>query len=76
MATNRKAKLLTLAKGEGFDDVHDMLQAAIYDSVCPGICTNDGCNYTIEVEPDQREGWCESCHTNTVASGMVLAGII
>jgi hypothetical protein len=37
---------------------------------------NPDCDYTTEVEPDQREGWCEECGTGTVRSGIVLAGII
>jgi hypothetical protein len=42
----------------------------------PGICMNPGCLYTAEVEPDQRQGWCEVCGTTTVRSGIVLAGLI
>jgi len=41
-----------------------------------GICTNDGCDYTTDVEPDQDRGWCEVCGTNLVKSAPVLAGII
>jgi len=65
-----------LAESEGFDDPMDLLEANITDSVCPGICTNPGCSYTNMVEPDSCTGWCENCETNTVASAMVLAGVI
>jgi hypothetical protein len=44
--------------------------------VVPGICMNDDCDFTAEVEPDQRQGWCEDCGTTTVRSGIVLAGLI
>jgi hypothetical protein len=37
---------------------------------------NEGCDYTAEMEPDQTQGWCEACGTNTVASALVLAGLI
>lgn len=46
------------------------------DSVAPGICMNDGCDYITEVEPDQSEGYCENCDTCTVTSALVLAGAI
>jgi len=44
--------------------------------VSPAICMNDGCDYTAEMEPDQDRGWCEACGTNTVASALILAGLI
>jgi hypothetical protein len=37
---------------------------------------NEGCEYTAEMEPDQDRGWCEVCETNSMASALVLAGII
>ena len=42
----------------------------------PAICTNEGCSYTAEYEPDSREGWCEVCKDNSVQSCLVLAGMI
>jgi ssDNA-binding Zn-finger/Zn-ribbon topoisomerase 1 len=68
-------KLERLADEEGLD-VDEMLEKATFDSIAPGICTNPDCNYTTTVEPDQTEGWCEDCQTNTVQSCLVLAGII
>jgi hypothetical protein len=53
-----------------------LLEAVFSDSVSPGICMNEGCDYTVEVEPDQDRGWCEACGTNTVKSAPILAGII
>jgi hypothetical protein len=50
--------------------------AAFSDSVFPGICTNDGCDYTIENESDHDRSWCESCGTNAIKSALILAGLI
>jgi hypothetical protein len=70
------AKLDELVDAGGFDSLDDLLLAVISDSVSPGICTNPGCHYTTEVEPDQNQGYCEICGTQTVKSALVLAGVI
>jgi hypothetical protein len=75
-SSTRQTKLTQLAEIEGFGSIDEMLEAAVFDSVSPGICTCSGCDYTTEVEPDQRQGWCELCGRGTVASALVLAGII
>ena len=75
-AGKRRTKLRQLIESEGFGSEFDLIEATISDSVSPAICMNDGCDYTTEMEPDQREGWCEACGTNTVASALILAGII
>ena len=75
-AEKRRAKLDQLVDSEGFDSLDDLIAATISDSVSPAICLNDGCDYTTEMEPDQQEGWCEACGTNTVASALILAGVI
>ena len=72
----RETKLAALCAAEGFENVLAMLEAATFDSVSPGICTKPECDGTIEVEPDQDRGWCPVCGGNTVASALVLAGII
>jgi hypothetical protein len=72
----REAKLKKLAELEGFETVDEMFDAAVTDAVCPGICINLACDYTTEVEPDQRRGYCENCGTQTVQSCLVLAGLI
>lgn len=56
--------------------INNLLEEATYDSIAKGICTNPGCNYTTNVEPDQDTGHCENCGTKTVASCLVLAGLI
>ena len=73
---SKMSKLETLASIEGYEDSMDMLLARGVDSVVPAICINPGCNYTTGMEPDQDQGFCEHCETNTVQSCLVLAGII
>ncbi|MGE3279562.1 MAG: hypothetical protein AB7H90_05250 [Alphaproteobacteria bacterium] len=75
-AQMRRAKLDQLVEAEGYDSLDELLEAAVADSVSPSICTNENCDYTAEMEPDQDRGWCEACGTNTVASALVLAGVI
>ena len=72
----RQAKLSKLIESEGFENLEEMLQAAAFDSVSPGICVNPDCNHTVEVVPDQNRGWCEACETQTVQSALILAGLI
>jgi hypothetical protein len=75
----RRAKLRRLCEIEGFDDEINLFAAGIGDTVCPAICCNPDnphCDYTAEMEPDQDAGWCEVCSTNSMASALVLAGII
>jgi len=75
-AEKRRIKLDQLVESEGYDSLDDLIAATISDSVSPAICLNEGCDYTAEMEPDQDRGWCEACGTNTVASALILAGII
>ncbi len=72
----RRAKLSKLIESEGFGSLEQMLEAVVSDSVCPGICINPECSYTVEVEPDQDRGWCEVCKTQTVHSTLILADLI
>ena len=69
-------KLEQLVSDYGFEDALEMGESAIMDSVCPGICMNEGCDYSTEVEPDQDKGFCEICGTQTVKSGLMLMGVI
>lgn len=70
------SRLARLAEIEGYEDSFSLLEDAITDSICPGICTNKGCDYTTEVEPDCQDGWCEECETQTVQSALILAGVL
>jgi len=69
-------KLAKLLEIEGYDSLEEMADAVFSDSVSPGICTNDDCDFTTEVEPDQDRGWCDECSTNTVKSALMLTGLI
>lgn len=72
--TEKAKKLIRLCEIEGYESVIDLIQAVALGSVCPAICMTEGCEYTAEMEPDQREGYCEACGGNTMVSGLVLAG--
>ena len=74
MATENK--LETLLGIEGIGSVEEFAEQFISESCVPGICMNEGCDFTISYEPDQDRGWCDECETNTVKSGFVLMGII
>ena len=68
-----KQSLLHQAASDwGFADIDEMIEAAIFDSVAPGICE---CGYSTEVEPDGR-GWCEECDEASCTSVLLLAGMI
>lgn len=72
----RMDKLELLAEIEGYPDSMTLLEENAIDSVVPGICVNDDCEYSCGVEPDQDEGWCEECDQGSVVSCLVLAGMI
>ena len=69
-------KLRTLKEEYGFKTVQTMLEYAMFDSIVPAICYNTNCSATCDMEPDQDQGWCEICDTNTVKSCLILAGLI
>jgi hypothetical protein len=69
------SKIDRLARDWGMS-VEDMLEMSVFDGLAPAICMNPGCDYSIEMEPDQDRGWCEECGTNSVKSIAVLMGII
>jgi len=74
--TLREQKLAELLEIEGCDEITELAEAVFSNSVSPAICMNEGCSFTCEMEPDQDRGWCEECCTNSVASALVLAGLI
>jgi hypothetical protein len=73
---HRVAKLAKLIEIEGYDSIRDLVEAVCLDTVSPAICSNEGCNFTCEMEPDQDAGYCEECHTNSMKAALVLAGLI
>lgn len=74
--TNLEASKLDLLAREWGMKTSEFVEEYALDDVVPGICMNPDCDYTTDVEPDQREGWCEECDTGSVRSGVVLAGLI
>jgi hypothetical protein len=73
--SRKAAKLMKLCEVEGLS-TEKLFAAALMDVVCPAICMTEGCDHTAEMEPDQREGYCEACGGQTMVSGLVLAGLI
>jgi hypothetical protein len=74
--TTKAQKLMKLCEKEGYKNPLDLVEAFACDSVCPAICMTEGCDYAAEMEPDQREGYCEACGGNTLMSALILAGLI
>jgi hypothetical protein len=72
----RQAKLRKLCEVEGYETVDALIAAVLLDAVSPAICTSPECNYTCEMEPDQRHGWCDECRRNTMVAAPVLAGVV
>lgn len=73
---SRKEKIKTLVEIEGYDNLDDLLDDCGHDSVVPGICVNNDCDYTTEVEPDCSSGYCEECDTQSVRSILILLNLI
>ena len=58
------------------EDIMDIAERGTFDGVCTGVCMNEDCQFTMEYEPDQDQGWCYECRTNTVKSALILLGVI
>lgn len=74
--SSQSEKLKTLIGLYDYESFDDFARHYITDSIVPGICMNPRCEATYDYEPDQTEGWCEECETNSVKSAFILAGII
>lgn len=46
------------------------------DGIVEGICMTLGCDGTENVEPDQDRGYCSLCGRQSIASPLVLMGMI
>ena len=75
MLLNRK-KIKELVEQFGYENEEEMLIDSGFDSIVPGICMDENCDYTTDVEPDCEEGWCEICDTGTVKSCLVISNLI
>ena len=69
-------KLLQIIEDEGFETELELLEEYHDRSIVPGICMNEGCNFTAYYEPDQDKGYCDLCGTKTVVSCLILGGIM
>ena len=74
--SERQAKLWKLCEIEGYETAEALIEAVLLDAVSPAICASPECNYTCEMEPDQRRGWCDECRRNTMIAAPILAGVI
>tara|TARA_R110002072_G_scaffold166334_1_gene319625 strand:- start:97 stop:357 length:261 start_codon:yes stop_codon:yes gene_type:complete len=67
-------KSLELAQQYGYLCPIDLMVDYAHESNVPAICSD--CEYSTEYEPDQSNGYCEYCGTNTVKSILILQGVI
>jgi len=72
MVANSMSFLHEAANEYGFESVDEMLEATIFDSVSPAICTR-GCGATMDLEPD---GYCQCECGGTIKSVLLIAGVI
>lgn len=74
--TTRGEKFARFCKTTNLD-YDRLLELSTQDNLCPGICTDVGCDFICEeIESDQEFGYCEKCGNQTIVSVLVLAGII
>ena len=59
-APQTPAKFSELIEAEGAESIEVLVAAMLSDSVSPAICTNEGCNLTCEMEPDQAPATARS----------------
>lgn len=69
-----KVELCLEQYGMDIDEFLDSSEAQ--DSVVYGACSKPDCDYTVEVEPDCRNGYCEECGSQSVRSILVYLGVI
>ena len=73
---NKRQKLEELAEEHDCTVSEFLAERNFSATTVPGICMRQGCRFIEEYEPDQTEGWCPECGTNSVCSVLVLAGFI
>ncbi len=54
----------------------EFLEEYCLEDIVPGICTNPNCEEIYQYEPDQDQGYCERCCTQSVKSGLIMLGVI
>lgn len=73
--SKKEEKLNQLTKNWGYETSESLVADYAFASIVPGICMNENCDYTTDVEPDCRKGHCELCGTKSVESCLSLEGI-
>lgn len=74
--SNNDDKLEELAEIEGFIGGIELIEYFALNNIVPGICMNPLCSGTMDVEPDQKQGWCSECKTNNIVSCLVLGELL
>jgi len=75
----KRQKLRTLAKIEGYSTVTELLEASARDSVSPAICCNPEeltCHYTTEMEARSRRRLVRGMRQRHDAIGTHTRGLI
>ena len=71
--TSERAQELLLVLADGDPDVaFRLVEANIIDSIVPCICSNGDCGGVSDLEPDSREGYCQSCESHSMISCIEL----
>jgi hypothetical protein len=71
-----RQKLAKLVENGGYDDEFELFETAIMATLCPAICIRERCDNMEDLDPDQNQGWCSKCKTNTMVSVLLLGGLI
>ena len=67
-------KAQILATIEGYLAPDDLANVYKNETVVPGICMNEKCNYFIDVSANCHAGLCFECKTKSVRSINILIG--
>jgi len=68
----KQYKIQKIAEEYGCDE-EELMETYALDSIVPGICMNEDCDFVVDsCEPDARENWCECCDDNSVCSVVEL----
>lgn len=59
----------------GFEKVADLLASYKNKPIVPGICTDNFCDWIMNVDCDETADLCPHCETYTMQSILLLSGI-
>jgi hypothetical protein len=69
----RRRKLCIVSEFMGFDGPRDLLEHYRDKSIVPGICTDQFCDWIMNVECNEVADLCPHCEANTMQSILVFA---